>query len=181
MFYQKIMKKKCVFLDRDGVLNQDLDGYLYQPEEMIIPEGVVEGLKQMKNAGYLLIVVTNQAGIAKGLYSKDDVMKCHLYFQEQCGYLLDDLYYCSHHPDYDSRSLMRKPESLMLEKAIAKYDIDTTNSWMVGDRARDMQAGKRAGVRTIHLSHNPQEVVGDEFASNFLAATQLVLDADRAA
>lgn len=173
-----IMKKKCIFLDRDGVLNQDIDGYLYQPEDMIIPEGVVEGLQQMKNAGYLLIVITNQAGIAKGLYSKEEVWKCHQYFQEQCGYLLDDLYFCSHHPDYDSRSLMRKPESLMLEKAIAKYDIDTTTSWMVGDRPRDMQAGKRVGVRTIHLSHNPQGGAGDKYASDFLAATQLVLGAD---
>ncbi|MFN3380357.1 MAG: D-glycero-alpha-D-manno-heptose-1,7-bisphosphate 7-phosphatase [Runella zeae] len=169
------MKQKCVFLDRDGVLNQDLDGYLYQVEEMIIPEGVVEGLQQMKKAGYLLIVVTNQAGIAKGLYTREDVWKCHQYFQEQCGYLLDDLYYCSHHPDYDSRSLMRKPGSLMLEKAIAKYDIDITASWMVGDRDRDMQAGKRAGVQTIHLTPDPNKSAGDKHASNFLAATQLVI------
>lgn len=174
-----IMKQKCVFLDRDGVLNQDIDGYLYQPEDMVIPKGVVEGLQQMKDAGYLLIVVTNQAGIAKGLYSKEEVWKCHRYFQEKCGHLLDDLYFCSHHPDYDSRSLMRKPESLMLEKAIAKYDIDTTNSWMVGDRPRDMQAGKRVGVRTIHLSHTPQESAGDNFASDFLAAAQLVIESNR--
>ncbi len=172
------MKRKCVFLDRDGVLNQDLNGYLYQPEDMVIPEGVVEGLKQMKEAGFLLIVITNQAGVAKGLYSKEEVWKCHQYFQEKCGYLLDDLYFCSHHPDYDSCSLMRKPESLMLEKAIAKYDIDAINSWMVGDRTRDMQAGKRAGVRTIHISQNPQESAGDKYASNFLAATQLVLETD---
>jgi D-glycero-D-manno-heptose 1,7-bisphosphate phosphatase len=172
------MKKKCVFLDRDGVLNQDLEGYLSRPEDMIIPNGVIEGLQQMKKAGYLLIVVTNQAGIAKGLYSKEEVWKCHQYFQEQCGHLLDDLYYCSHHPDYDSCSLMRKPESLMLEKAIAKYNIDTTTSWMVGDRPRDMQAGKRAGVRTIHLSPDPHESTGDRHASDFLTATQLVLTAD---
>ncbi|AXE17522.1 D,D-heptose 1,7-bisphosphate phosphatase [Runella rosea] len=172
------MKKKCVFLDRDGVLNQDTEGYLYQVEEMIIPEGVVEGLKKMKDAGYLLIVVTNQAGIAKGLYSKEEVWKCHQYFQEQCGHLLDDLYFCSHHPDYDSRSLMRKPESLMLEKAIAKYDIDVMSSWMVGDRSRDMQAGKRVGVRTIHLTSAPEKSAGDSYASNFLDVTQLVVEAN---
>lgn len=169
------MKQKCIFLDRDGVLNQDLDGYLYRPEEMVIPDGVIEGLQQMKQAGYLLIVITNQAGIAKGLYTKEAVWQCHNHFQQQCGHLLDDLYYCSHHPDYDSRSLMRKPGSLMLEKAMAKYDIDPNHSWMVGDRPRDMQAGRHAGVRTIHLGTNPQESAGDQFASNFLAATQLVL------
>ncbi|AEI50096.1 D-glycero-alpha-D-manno-heptose-1,7-bisphosphate 7-phosphatase [Runella slithyformis] len=169
------MKKKCVFLDRDGVLNQDMDGYLYLAEEMIIPDGVVEGLQKMKEAGYLLIVVTNQAGIAKGLYSKEEVLNCHRHFQHQCGHLLDDLYFCSHHPDFDSCSLMRKPESLMLEKAIAKYDIDVMSSWMVGDRPRDMQAGKRVGVRTIHLTSTPEKSVGDAFASNFLEATQLVV------
>ena len=169
------MKKKCVFLDRDGVLNQDLEGYLYQADEMIIPEGVIEGLRKMKEAGYLLIVVTNQAGIAKGLYSKDEVWKCHEHFQQQCGYLIDDLYYCSHHPDFDSQSLMRKPESLMLEKAIAKYDIDVMTSWMVGDRSRDMQAGKRVGVRTIHLTSGPVHSTGDKYASNFLDVTQLVI------
>ena len=63
----------------------------------------------------------------------------------------------------------------MLEKAMAKYDIDPNHSWMVGDRPRDMQAGKRAGVRTIHLGTNPQESAGDQFANNFLAATELVL------
>lgn len=169
------MKKKCVFLDRDGVLNQDTDGYLYQAEEMIIPDGVVEGLQKMKEAGYLLIVITNQAGIAKGLYSKEEVWNCHRHFQNQCGHLLDDLYFCSHHPDFDTRSLMRKPESLMLEKAIAKYDIDVMSSWMVGDRSRDMQAGKRVGVRTIHLTSAPEQSVGDDYASNFLDATQLVV------
>ena len=169
--------QKCVFLDRDGVLNQDIEGYLYQPEEIIIPEGVIEGLQQMKEAGYLLIVVTNQAGIAKRLYSKTDVWKCHQHLQEKCGHILDDLYYCSHHPDHDSRSLMRKPESLMLEKAIAKYNIDTTQSWIIGDRPTDMQAGRRAGVRTIYLSNNTCETVSDKRVANFLEATQTVIGA----
>lgn len=171
------MKKKCVFLDRDGVLNQDLEGYLYQPEDIRIPEGVIEGLQKMKKAGYLLIVVTNQAGIAKNQYTKADVWKCHQYFQEKCGNILDDLYFCSHHPDYDSRSLMRKPESLMFEKAIAKYDIDTTASWMIGDRPTDMQAGKRAGVRTIYLNASTCEPVGDKHVFNFLEAAQTVTEA----
>jgi D-glycero-D-manno-heptose 1,7-bisphosphate phosphatase len=167
-------KQKCVFLDRDGVLNQDLNGYLFRAEDMIIPQGVIEGLRQMKAAGYLLIVITNQAGIAKGLYAREDVWKCHEYFQVQCGQLLDDLYFCPHHPDYTSESLTRKPDSLLLEKAIAKYNIDVENSWMVGDRPRDVQAGKRAGVRTIQICEAPEKSIGDKHAFDFSGATQLI-------
>jgi len=173
-FYYQIMKQKCIFLDRDGVLNQDIDGYLYQATDMVIPKGVIEGLKAMKNAGYLLIVITNQAGIAKGLYSREDVWKCHQYFQEQCGHLIDDLYFCPHHPDYNSDSLLRKPNSLMLEKAIAKYNVDITASWMIGDRPRDVQAGKRAGVRTIQISPVSEKSIGDKHATDFTEVTQLI-------
>lgn len=167
---------KCIFLDRDGVLNEDRVDYVYRTEDMIIPNGVAEGLRLLKDAGYLLIVITNQAGIAKGLYTRDDVMKCHTYLQQYCGEVIDDIYYCPHHPDYTSRSLARKPDSLLLEKAIAKYNIDVKRSWMFGDALRDMQAGKRVGVRTIHISQEDiQPPLGDGHASNLLEASRLVL------
>lgn len=170
------MKTKCIFLDRDGVLNAEPENeYLYDPKQMAVPEGVVEGLKQLKSAGYILIVITNQAGIAKGLYSRQDVWNCHQHFQKLCGGLLDDLYFSPHHPDYDSDSLLRKPNSLMLEKAIAKYNIDVEASWMIGDRPRDIQAGKRVGVKTIYLSEN-NNAIADYTASTFASVTQLVLN-----
>lgn len=172
--------KKCVFLDRDGVLNEDRTDYVYRIQDFIIPDGVLEGLRLLKDAGYLLIVITNQAGIAKGIYTRDDVMRCHQYLQEQCGNLLDDIYYCPHHPDYDSASLMRKPDSLALEKAIAKYQINVKDSWMVGDAARDMQAGQRVGVRTIHVTQRqPAAPVGDYVVPNLLEASQYVLQNTR--
>lgn len=167
---------KCVFLDRDGVLNEDRVDYVYRVEDMIIPDGVAEGLQLLKQAGYMLIVVTNQAGIAKGLYTRDDVMRCFNYLQQHCGNVLDDMYYCPHHPDYDSRSLLRKPDSLMLEKAIAKYNIDPQHSWMFGDALRDMQAGQRVGVKTVRISpigNPPQE--NEMFATDLLGASRLVL------
>lgn len=167
--------KKCVFLDRDGVLNQDLDGYLYRAEEMIIPDGAFEALRRLKDAGYLLIVVTNQAGIAKGLYTKDDVLTCHEHFQSACGYLLDDLYVSPHHPDYTTASLLRKPDSLMIEKAMAKYGIDATQSWMIGDGERDVLAGKKAGVRTIQVTHSPETSKSELTSANLLEASALVL------
>ncbi|GAA4449207.1 hypothetical protein GCM10023189_08320 [Nibrella saemangeumensis] len=168
--------KKAIFLDRDGVLNEDRVDYVYRTEDMVIPDGVAEGLQLLKEAGYLLIVVTNQAGIAKGIYTRDDVMRCHQYIQTKCGNVLDDIYYCPHHPDYTSRSLARKPESLLLEKAIAKYNIDVSGSWMFGDALRDIQAGRRVGVRTVHITHNiPQPPVGDGHAASLLEASQFVL------
>ncbi|WP_337044205.1 D-glycero-alpha-D-manno-heptose-1,7-bisphosphate 7-phosphatase [Emticicia sp. 17c] len=144
--------QKCIFLDRDGVLNEDRPDYVYKIEDYIIPDGVVDGLNLLKNAGYLLIVITNQAGIAKGLYTQEDVLNCHHFLQSQCGGVIDDIYFCKHHPKYSSESLLRKPDSLMLEKAIAKYNIDITNSYMIGDAERDVKAGKKAGVRTIHIN-----------------------------
>ena len=166
---------KCIFLDRDGVLNVDRSDYVYRVEDFIIPDGVVEGLHRLKNAGYLLIVITNQAGIARGLYTRDDVMRCHTYLQEQCGHLIDDIYFSPHHPDFDTRSLTRKPESLLLEKAIAKYNIDVRHSWMIGDALRDMLAGRRVGVRTVHVTHLPEQAAGDCMADNLLEATGCVL------
>lgn len=169
---------KCIFLDRDGVLNEDRTDYVYRIEDFIIPDGVVEGLQLLKKAGYLLIVITNQAGIAKGLYTRNDVMRCYSYLQEQCGNLIDDIYYCPHHPDYDSQSLCRKPDSLLLEKAIAKYNINAEKSWMVGDALRDMHAGKRVGVRTVHITPSAVPTpVSDGCAPNLLEASHYVLQA----
>lgn len=167
---------KCVFLDRDGVLNEDRTDYVYRIADFIIPEGVPQALQSLKEAGYLLIVITNQAGIAKGLYTRDDVMTCYNYLQEQCGQLIDAIYYCPHHPSYDTESLARKPGSLLLEKAMAKYEIEPNVSWMIGDTMRDMQAGKRVGVRTVRIAHEPQlSAECDGCAPNLLEASRLVL------
>ncbi len=168
---------KCVFLDRDGVLNEDRADYVYRVEDFIIPNGVPEALRLLKNAGYLLIVITNQAGIAKGLYTRDDVMTCYNYLQQQCENVIDDIYYSPHHPSYDSESLTRKPGSLLLEKAIAKYGIAPDNSWMIGDALRDMQAGRRVGVRTVRIMQQPEPSTEfDACATNLLEASRLVLE-----
>ncbi len=167
--------KKCIFLDRDGVLNIDRVDYVYRLEDLIIPDGAIEALKRFKEAGYLLIVITNQSGIAKGIYTREDVWKCYNYFQEQCGYLLDDIYFSPHHEKFNSASLTRKPDSLMIEKAIAKYKIDRDASWMIGDAHRDIKAGKKAGVKTIHLTEKPEESLSELTTSNLLKASELVL------
>lgn len=168
---------KCIFLDRDGVLNEDRPDYVYRIDDFIIPDGVPQALQLLKDAGYLLIIITNQAGIARGLYTRDDVMNCYAYLQQQCGNLIDDIYYCPHHPKFDSESLMRKPGSLMIEKAMAKYDIQPDTSWMIGDALRDMQAGRRAGVRTVRIAQpTATDLLDSErCASDLLEASHYVL------
>jgi D-glycero-D-manno-heptose 1,7-bisphosphate phosphatase len=168
---------KCIFLDRDGVLNEEIGDYVYQLDKLIIPEGMPEALQSLKKEGYLLIVVTNQAGIAKGLYTTREVLACHQKIQQACGNVLDALYYCPYHPSYDSESLFRKPGSLMLEKAAAKFNIDTSQSWMVGDRQRDMEAGQQVGVKTVFINNGSEESqTADYSAKNLYEAASIILE-----
>ncbi|WP_266204501.1 D-glycero-alpha-D-manno-heptose-1,7-bisphosphate 7-phosphatase [Pontibacter kalidii] len=143
-----MQKQKCVFLDRDGVLNRERGDYTYALEDFEVLPRVPEALRLLKKNGYLLIVVTNQGGVAKGLYKKTDVLACHQKLQDFCGSLIDAHYMAPGHPS-SSASLSRKPDSLMLEKAIARYNIDPAQSWMVGDSLRDLEAAEKVGVRGI--------------------------------
>lgn len=168
------MLQKCVFLDRDGVLNRERGEYTYRLEDFEVLPGVVEALKLLKENGYLLVVITNQAGIAKKLYRKEDVLACHDKLQEACNHIIDAIYLAPGHPNY-SESLLRKPDSLMLEKAIAKFNIDPAQSWMVGDSVRDLQAAEKVGVQAV--------LVGDKYdlgtyknqVKDLFEAAQLIL------
>lgn len=165
---------KCVFLDRDGVLNREIGEYAYRPDHFIINTGVAEALKELKAEGYLLIVITNQAGISKGLYRDEDVQICHDLLQQECGGLIDDIYYCPYHPS-STNSLCRKPDSLMFEKAIAKYRIDPSVSWMVGDAERDILPAKKLGIRTIQVGEGEKSPVADFNAGDILSAARIIL------
>lgn len=169
------MNNKCVFLDRDGVLNADEKYYTYLLEDVVILDGVVEALQNLKKAGYLLIVITNQAGIAKGEYTPENVRAIHALMQKVSGGALDDLYFSPHHAEHSSRSLRRKPDSLMIEKAMAKHGIDPKQSWMVGDRLSDVQAGRKAGVKTVLLGTKADQDSGDYWATNLLEASEIIL------
>ncbi len=137
--------QKCVFLDRDGVLNTDLGTYAYQLDSLRIIDGVPKALRRLKAHGYRLIVITNQAGIVKGLYTAKEVWACHQKIQEACGGLLDALYYAPLHPSV-SESLARKPGTLLFERAIARFHADVQNSWMIGDQERDLLPAKQVGI-----------------------------------
>jgi D-glycero-D-manno-heptose 1,7-bisphosphate phosphatase len=166
--------KKCVFLDRDGVINEERGTYTFKIEDFKIIPGVKEGLNLLHNAGYLLIVVTNQAGITRGLFSEEEMLKCNKFMMETTGHLINDIYYASYYPEY-SNSLLRKPDSLMFEKAIAKYNIDPVFSWMVGNSERDLVPSIKLGIRTIFVGENAPELSIDYKVSNLLEAAKKII------
>ena len=147
---------KALFLDRDGVINRERGEYTYTVTDFEILPTVFRVLKTAQNMGYKLILITNQGGIAKGIYSHNDVHSVHEYLQTELqknGIDLTDIYYSPHHQDY-SKSLDRKPNSLMLEKAIAVYQIDPKQSFMIGDSERDIIASESVGVKGFLISPN---------------------------
>jgi D-glycero-D-manno-heptose 1,7-bisphosphate phosphatase len=172
--------QKAVFLDRDGVLNDELGRYVLALSDFRISQGVPQAIDLLHQAGYLSIVVTNQAGIARGLYKPELVEACHEQLQEACGGKITAFYYAPHHPDYDTESLLRKPDSLMLEKGAARFGIDLPASWMIGDKERDMQAGKKAGTRLAYIYHpdyhdSKAAAMADIEAPSLLEAVKLLL------
>lgn len=147
---------KALFLDRDGVINRERGKYTYRSGDFEILPDVIEALRLAKEKGYLVIGISNQGGIAKGLFSKEDVERLHLKLNEilhENGVFLDELYYCPHH-DEVGKCICRKPDVLMLEKAIARFNIDSQSSVMIGDSQRDVEAAEKAGVRGVLVESN---------------------------
>ncbi len=147
------MKNRACFLDRDGVVNIEKD-YLHDPAEVELETGIVAALRLLKAEGFLAIVVTNQAGVARGLYPEEDIPKVHARIQELLraeGVGIDDFFYCPHHVDFSGACDCRKPFPGMLLAAARKHRIDLSNSMMVGDRVSDLEAGIAAGCRCSYL------------------------------
>ena len=148
---------KAIFLDRDGVINRKGDSYyVYLIEDFEFNEGVIEALRLFISKGYLLIVITNQGGIAKKAFTETQLSELHNYMKEELE--LNDasvthVYHCPHHPDYQACDC-RKPGSLLFEKAIKEYDIDTSASFMIGDSDIDIMAAEKAGIRGIRIETN---------------------------
>lgn len=147
---------KAVFFDRDGVLNREIGDYVCKPEDFEILPDAVETMKAAMDLGYKIFVITNQGGIGKRLYTKEILKQIHAILIEACnkqGVVITEIFYCPHHP-VRSNCICRKPNSLMLEKALAKYNIDPALSWMIGDTGRDMEAAAAAGVRGYLINPN---------------------------
>ncbi len=143
--------KKCVFFDRDGIVNQSPGaGYVERPEDFHLQPAFVEAVRVVQSKGYVSIVITNQQGVGKGLYSAKMVEDLHQSVREvlQPERLdLLDLFYCPHLSSEDCNC--RKPLPGMILKAAAKHGIDLTKSWMVGDREGDVVTGHAAGCRAV--------------------------------
>lgn len=149
-------KNKAVFLDRDGVINRDNVYYTYRLEDFIVNEGIFEALKDFTQKGFTLFVITNQSGIAKGLYGHKEVEIIHQHFSQLCSphnIEIKEYFYCPHHPD-TGNCICRKPDSQLIEKAIALHDIDPSQSWFIGDRERDIQCGAKEGIKGILIEPN---------------------------
>lgn len=148
--------KKVIFLDRDGTINVEKD-YLHKIEDFQFEEGALEGLKIFKELGYKVVVVTNQSGIARGYYTENDLQKLNNYMMEkvkEAGGEIEKCFYCPHHPEkgieeYKVQCSCRKPESGMLLEAQKEFDIDLKNSFIVGDKISDIEAGERVGVTPV--------------------------------
>ena len=148
---------RAIFLDRDGLINDNsLAYYIYKIEDFKINPGVIECLKKFVEKGFLIIVITNQGGIAKQEYKNTDVENLNRYFVNILGkeeIELTEIYHCPHHSDI-SKCLCRKPGSLLFEKALAKYRIDPQLSFMIGDSDRDIVSSEKAGIKGIKVKSN---------------------------
>ena len=147
----------AVFLDRDGTINHDRDGYLHRPGDVELIAGVGEAIARLNRMGALVQVVTNQSGIARGMFTEDDMHAVHSRLDELLsahGARIDGYFFAPWHPDGNTRPWNidhrdRKPGLGMFEQARAKHDFDAKQSWMIGDKLSDVLFGRRAGLRTI--------------------------------
>ncbi len=146
---------KAIFLDRDGIINVER-GYTHRLEDFQILPGVMEVLREWQAKGYMFCIVSNQSGIGKSLYTQENVETIHAFLMkefEKEKVKISEVYYCVHHPD-TGRCICRKPDSLFLEKGMARFNIDPSKSFFIGDKDRDVQAGQKAGVTSILVEAN---------------------------
>ena len=151
------MRYKCVFLDRDGVINQD-KGYISKISDFKIYPGVGKAINLLNKKNYLVIIITNQSGIGRGLIKIKELENLHNHLKKKIkkdGAKIDDIFYCPFHPEfgkgkYKKKSNDRKPGDGMIKKAIKKWKINTKTSFMIGDKISDKQAAKKAKIKFFY-------------------------------
>jgi D-glycero-D-manno-heptose 1,7-bisphosphate phosphatase len=178
---------KAIFLDRDGTINVEKN-YLIDPADLVLLPGVGEALRRGQEAGYLLIVVTNQSGVARGYFTATAVEELHDHLQSELhpyGVQIDAFYLCPHHPEHGTGPCdCRKGEPGMLLQAAREHHIDLAASWMIGDKSSDIEAGNKAGCRSIlvRTGYGAQQGQGLPPATltveSLAAAVELILSKD---
>jgi len=151
---------KAIFLDKDGTVIDDVP-YNVNPDLITLKPGAIEGLQRMQAQGYMLIMITNQAGVAKGHFTEDKLPAVEQRLQEMLAphrLKLDGFYYCPNHVDgtvapYNISCNFRKPMPGMILQAAEEHEVDLKQSWMIGDILNDVEAGNRAGCRTIMIDN----------------------------
>ena len=148
---------KAIFLDRDGVLFDNSEHYyIWKSDQLKIVDGTVENLKMLIQKGFQLFIISNQGGISRGLYSKNDIEKLHeelIQTFRKNDIEITEISFCPHHPEIE-KCLCRKPDSLMIEKLMAKYKISKTDSYLIGDSKSDMDAAEKIGIQGIKIIPN---------------------------
>jgi D-glycero-D-manno-heptose 1,7-bisphosphate phosphatase len=148
------LKRPAAFLDRDGVLNIDT-GYVYRKDQFIWVDGAREAVRLLNEMYYYVILVSNQSGIGRGFYTKEDTDNLHLWMNDELANNkahIDAFYYCPHHPEavideYRMVCTCRKPSSGMILNAIQEWPVDSERSFLVGDKDIDIEAARNAGIR----------------------------------
>lgn len=184
--------KKAIFLDKDGTLVQDIP-YNVDPDHVRFNEGAIAALTKLKRQGYLLIVVSNQSGVAHGYFTEHALRELGKNMQQKLtrwGLQLDDFCFCPHHPNgkiaaYAQDCNCRKPKPGLLLRAAEKFNIDLPDSWMIGDILNDVEAGNIAGCKTILINNgNETEWALTEnrkptaIAGNLLEAAEIIANAN---
>jgi D-glycero-D-manno-heptose 1,7-bisphosphate phosphatase len=147
------MKNKALFLDRDGTVNVEKN-YVFRIEDFEFREGIFELVYDFFKRGYLIFVITNQAGIARGLYTHEAFQILNDWMVDQFsvhGITISGVFYCPHHPDFDGECDCRKPKPGMILKAKEQFNLELKNSFLIGDKISDIQAGLNAGIGTNYL------------------------------
>lgn len=151
------MSKKAIFLDRDGVLvDNSKHYYIWKTDQLSLVDGAIENLKTLTQKEFQLFIVSNQGGISRGLYSKNDILKLHaelIHTFRTNQIEIAEIAFCPHHPEIE-KCLCRKPDSLMIDKLIAKYQISKIDSYLIGDSLSDMDAAEKAGIQGIQIIPN---------------------------
>ena len=148
---------KAIFLDRDGVLIDNSGHYyIWKSDQLKLIDGVIENLRIFSQKGFQLFIISNQGGISRGLYSKNDIEKLHeelIQTFRKNDIEITEISFCPHHPEIE-KCLCRKPDSLMIEKLMAKYKISKTDSYLIGDSKSDMDAAEKIGIQGINIIPN---------------------------